>query len=284
MSVFISWSGQRSERAALALKRWLELELAPCPVWMSQADLSPGHRWDRSLHEQLQLSTIGVLCVTPENLQSAWLLYEAGALAMATQSGSVIPYLIDTGPDSLPAPLQQFQSVRADRKGTQQLLVTISTAVRSQPVGEQCFQRFDETWESLAQELGLGVDVEHKDELTILGLQSAQICGDAGRALTARIAVELLNGKSRFVVDLMHATVMHEDALGCLLRGLGVAHRKDADVALAFTPALREALDSAGALAIARGFPSREEALQYFAEGGKHGSGKGETEIVTVAL
>lgn len=284
MSVFISWSGQRSERAALALKRWLESELAPCPVWMSQADLSPGHRWDRALHEQLRLSTIGVLCVTPENLQSAWLLYEAGALAIATRSGSVIPYLIDAGPDSLPAPLQQFQSVRADRKGTQQLLVTISSSLRPQPLSEQCFQRFDQTWESLARELGLGLEVEHKNDVIILGLPLAQISGDAGRALSSRIAAELLNGHSRFVIDLTQATVMHEDALGFFFAGLAAAHRKDADVALAFTPALREAFATAGVLTIVRGFPSRETAMQYFAKGGRNQFGHGETGIVTARL
>lgn len=81
MNLFISWSGERSMFVAAALRNWLKLVLQAVDPWMSQADLKAGTRWNPELESELAKAVFGVTCVTPENRDAPWLLFEAGAVA-----------------------------------------------------------------------------------------------------------------------------------------------------------------------------------------------------------
>jgi hypothetical protein len=85
MKIFISWSGERSQRLAQALHGWLPLVLHYVKPWLSEADVSAGDRWAQAVATELETSNFGVICVTPENLGSPWVLFEAGALAKTMQ-------------------------------------------------------------------------------------------------------------------------------------------------------------------------------------------------------
>lgn len=68
MKVFISWSGQRSQRIATSLGRWLGDSMTDISVWMSKDSISAGARWADELAEALEESTFGIICLTPESL------------------------------------------------------------------------------------------------------------------------------------------------------------------------------------------------------------------------
>ena len=60
----------------------------------------------------LETCNFGVLCITRENLNSPWILFEAGALAESMQDERVIPLLLDLDFKDLSGPLAQFQAKR----------------------------------------------------------------------------------------------------------------------------------------------------------------------------
>ncbi len=62
----------------------------------------------------------GILCLTRENLEQPWILFEAGALAKRVQDNArVVPYLIDDiSFAELDPPLGLFQANKSDREGT----------------------------------------------------------------------------------------------------------------------------------------------------------------------
>jgi hypothetical protein len=80
-NVFISWSGQRSKWAAEALREWLRLVLQAARPWMSGEDIDKGSRGLDEVSRALEGMKIGIICLTPENLDERWILYEAGALS-----------------------------------------------------------------------------------------------------------------------------------------------------------------------------------------------------------
>lgn len=49
--------------------------------WMSESDIHPGRRWSHTLASQLEESNVGIVCLTKENINNLWLMFEAGALA-----------------------------------------------------------------------------------------------------------------------------------------------------------------------------------------------------------
>lgn len=130
MHLFISWSGERSKKAAEGLRSLLEdtFHLPDGKVFMSSY-IYPGENWAQRIGAELEQSDFGVLCLTQDNFQSPWLLFEAGAIAKKVGSARLVPYLIDQLPPGAErSPLVQFQHVRADREGTYQLVKAIAAA------------------------------------------------------------------------------------------------------------------------------------------------------------
>jgi TIR domain len=155
MHVFISWSGERSKRAALGLKSLLDDMLGDTVnVFVSQ-HIKPGENWTRRLGEELDQSEYGVLCLTQENFQAPWLLFEAGAIAKKFGTAHIVPYLVDSLPDDLEgSPLAQFQFARADREGTYALVKGISEELTIPRAGqrlERLERYFDKFWPDLEE-------------------------------------------------------------------------------------------------------------------------------------
>jgi hypothetical protein len=153
MEVFISWSGERSRAVAEALKSWLSDIYFDVRSWMSSHDIAAGSRWATDLADQLSSSNFGVLCLTPENLNAPWVLFEAGSLAKALDVARVVPYRFGLTEIDLRYPLAQFQGVDADQSGTFKLLESIN-AVRDDPLNsDRLYRLFAKWWPDLQNKL-----------------------------------------------------------------------------------------------------------------------------------
>jgi hypothetical protein len=112
MLVFLSWSGERSHRMAVQLQKWLKKVLQATDPWMSP-DIEKGSRWGSELAAKLESTRYGILCLTPENLESKWLLYEAGAIAKQKESRACT-VLLGLTPAEIEPPLSDFQATKTD--------------------------------------------------------------------------------------------------------------------------------------------------------------------------
>jgi hypothetical protein len=129
MSIFISWSGTRSKKVALALRDWLPKVLQAADLWMSDADIEAGSRGINEVFEQLERATFGIIVITPGNREAPWLLFEAGALSKRLSDKSrVCPYLLDLKTTDVSKPLAEFQGVTANREGTLRLVKSINNS------------------------------------------------------------------------------------------------------------------------------------------------------------
>jgi hypothetical protein len=167
MRIFTSWSGERSKTAALGLKSLLQ-DLFEEAVQVFVSDhISPGEAWAQRLGTELEQSEFGILCLTQENFQAPWLLFEAGAIAKKFGTSRVVPYLIDElPPASDRSPLAQFQHVRADREGTYRLVGSINST-RENPKPEDRLERsFAKWWPDLEQTLN-GLQASDRAQLVI---------------------------------------------------------------------------------------------------------------------
>ena len=154
MNIFISWSGERSKTAALALKSLLE-DVFPQAVTVFISDhINPGENWGQRLGAELEKSQFGILCLTEDNFQAPWLLFEAGALAKKFAASRVVPYLIDKMPASADhSPLFQFQSVPADKDGTLRLVMSINEANETPHAEQRLIKHFEKWWSDLEHTL-----------------------------------------------------------------------------------------------------------------------------------
>ena len=151
MKIFISWSGPRSQYIAKALNDWLPKVIQAVDPWMSSEDIAVGTRWAAEISNNLSEIRVGIICLTPENQNNPWIMFEAGALSKTLQNTFVCPYLMDISPSQLSSPLTQFQSVQADKDGTFKLLQTLNKALGegSRITDSQLSESIDMWWSSL---------------------------------------------------------------------------------------------------------------------------------------
>lgn len=135
MKVFISWSGDQSKAIAVALKKWLPyvFQNLNSNIWVSDQDIQAGAKWNIELGKALSECKLGIICLTPESIESRWLAFEAGALSTAINDSRVIPYRFQVSETDVSPPLSQFQGVGADKEGTFRLVQSINSAL-----GEPC--------------------------------------------------------------------------------------------------------------------------------------------------
>lgn len=129
MKIFISWSGERSRLLADALRQWLPGVINAAEPWISSSDIEPGARWGPELARHLEQTKYGILCLTAENLNAPWLLFEAGALSKFVDDSRVVPLILDLKPTDIKGPLSQFQGVQARDTEINTLIHRINKAV-----------------------------------------------------------------------------------------------------------------------------------------------------------
>ena len=119
--------------------------------WMSATDIEAGERWGAAVDAELAETSVGILCLTKENLNEPWIHFEAGALAKSVPNSRVCPLLLDLHPADIPAgPLTRFQAKRADREGVRDVLSAINRAMEAGRLADQQLERvFDRWWPDL---------------------------------------------------------------------------------------------------------------------------------------
>lgn len=153
MKVFISWSGDRSKVLAIALKEWIPLILQYTKTWVSEKDISAGERWAQAISGELESSNFGVLCITPENISSEWILFEAGALSKSMLDAKVIPLLFGLELSDLSGPLSQFQALKVDQQGIMDVIKAINAVSETKATSETIDQLVPALWPALENKI-----------------------------------------------------------------------------------------------------------------------------------
>jgi len=128
MKLFLGWSGSRSKETAEALSEWLPQVIQAVEPFFSP-DMEKGTRWETEITQELEESMIGIICLTKENLDNKWVLYEAGALSKM-KDADVCTFLLDLKPSQIERPLGMFQHTRFDKDDIWKLLLTIKKKVK----------------------------------------------------------------------------------------------------------------------------------------------------------
>jgi hypothetical protein len=154
IELFVSWSKSRSRQAAETIKEWLPNALPGVKPWMSKEDITKGTTWFNAISDQLARSGACLICVTPENIQSAWLFYEAGAIAHAMRGALVCPYLIGVKPSDLAGtPLGQYQATVFEKNDTHLLIRSLNERLKPPHDEKLVRTAFNGSWGALKRKL-----------------------------------------------------------------------------------------------------------------------------------
>lgn len=146
MKVFLSWSGQRSKEVAGLLSDWLCCVIQASRPWISTRDLDRGSLWFGEINDQLKDTTVGIICLTQENKNRPWILFEAGALAKGLSTSRVCTLLIDLEPKDIEDPLAQFNHTFPVRDSVLGLVKTLNNALAGSGLDNRILEQVFETY------------------------------------------------------------------------------------------------------------------------------------------
>lgn len=132
-TIFVSWSGDKSKAIAEVLKEYLEACFQKVEVFFSK-DIPSGRKFLDEIGQTLEAAVAAVVVVTPDNANSQWLNFEAGAIGNAKGPGGknkkVICLLVGYKSEGdYAGPLSQFQNVLLDDAGMSDLIVSLAADV-----------------------------------------------------------------------------------------------------------------------------------------------------------
>lgn len=129
MKVFMSWSGDRSREVAKLLDYWIKCVVQASRPWISTSGIDAGSIWFNQISNELQDTTFGVICLTQENKEAPWILFEAGALAKGLATNRVCTFLIDLEPKDIRDPLAQFNHTLPTYESIWKLVSTLNSSL-----------------------------------------------------------------------------------------------------------------------------------------------------------
>lgn len=145
MKVFLSWSGPLSQRVAEILRKYLPVMIQGLRPFLSKHDVESGSRWSYRLARELEESSFGILCLTSANLDSPWLLFEAGALTKQAEGQACGLLIGSLKPTDIRGPLSQFQHRTFSKDEFSSLVQDVNSKLEK-PLEEQQLNLILDKW------------------------------------------------------------------------------------------------------------------------------------------
>lgn len=146
MKVFMSWSGRRSKLTAELLHDWIKCVIQAAQPWISSKGIERGALWFSEINNELKDTAVGIICLTQENKNAPWILFEAGALAKGLSTNRVCTFLIDLEAQDLQPPLAEFNHTFSNKESLWSLMTTLNNGLEVNRLDLPVLQRVFETY------------------------------------------------------------------------------------------------------------------------------------------
>lgn len=152
--VFISWSGDLSNKLADVVREWLPGVLQFVKPYFTPSDIEKGAKWSSDISGELEKSDIGIICLTKDNLLQPWILFEAGALSKNIDSSKVCTLLFEVDSTDLKGPLTTFQTTKFEKDDFKKLVKTINNSGGESKLDDAVLNEvFDMWWDKLEEKI-----------------------------------------------------------------------------------------------------------------------------------
>lgn len=162
--VFISWGGDLSKKLAEEIKNWLPSVLQFVKPYFTPEDIEKGARWESNIANELSTSNVGLICLTKDNINRPWILFEAGALSKNLDKSNVCTILFNVDSSGITGPLTCFQATKFDKSDFKKLIKTINNTGGESKLEPSVLDTVFEMWWPKLEEKIQQVLNNYKDE------------------------------------------------------------------------------------------------------------------------
>ena len=160
--VFLSWSGELSHKLADAIRSWLPSVVQFARPYFTPTDIEKGTKWSNEISLKLAECNTGIICLTKENLERPWILFEAGALSKNIERSRVCTLLFDVESSELTGPLTVFQNTKFEKLEFKALVKGINDLGGEAKLDDPVFDDVFEMWWPKLKEKIDSVIANHK--------------------------------------------------------------------------------------------------------------------------
>ena len=162
MKVFISWSKPLSHSVAAACAEWRPNVVRGCRGPYVSSDTDKGEAWFQAITTELRQSKVGVVFITPQNVNEEWIHLEAGAIYAALDK-QLCPVLVNLKKTDYDGPLRNIQMTELGDKADMLKLLRTLNKNCDMPLEDSVLEASFETWwPTLEAEVSTAI-VEHPD-------------------------------------------------------------------------------------------------------------------------
>ena len=152
MKIFISWSGERGAKIGHVFNKYTRYIIPDSEIFYSP-DIDRGIRWFEEISKQLDEADVGIVCLTRDNLDSHWMLFESGALAKKMEKSRLCTFLFDLKPSDVKDPLALFNHTKNTKKGIKKLYQTLDNQRESSWSDQDFDNIFNQWWPEIENDL-----------------------------------------------------------------------------------------------------------------------------------
>lgn len=102
--------------------------------------------WNADISKELEQSKMGIFIYTKENLDSQWMLFEAGAISKTIDNTKVCPILFGLDNSDFKGPLTQFQTSQFNKTDFKKLVRSINNSQTEHKLDDRVFDDVFEMW------------------------------------------------------------------------------------------------------------------------------------------
>lgn len=129
------------------LSEWIKCVLQASQPWISTQHIDKGAIWFSEISDQLRETAAGIVCLTQENKNKPWILFETGALAKGLSANRVCTFLVDLTSTDIEDPLAQFNHTTPERNSVWRLVNTLNSCLENSRLDERVLKQvFDTYW------------------------------------------------------------------------------------------------------------------------------------------
>lgn len=147
--IFVSWSGPLSHKIGKEFTKWIPTVIPNAKPFISSENLNAGSQWMAKLFEKLGTCKFAVLCLTPDNIASPWMLFEAGAVAKGFDTARVVPLLVNLTTSDLKDPLRGLNAIEFTQDHFRKLVREVNDLSTDPEEWSTVQDRFDGLWQKL---------------------------------------------------------------------------------------------------------------------------------------
>ena len=129
--VFISFSGEQSERLGNWLVSWIQKLFPEVTVYFSnQYPSGGGGPYIDHIRDYMAEASAAAFCVTAENVNSNWINYELGLASASPNLKSILIITLGIKPSDLPTPASLYHVAQFSKPVIEQFLTAIAKSAR----------------------------------------------------------------------------------------------------------------------------------------------------------